>query len=183
MHIERRRPGRAVMTSRRSLADQPVLHPADPNNHQLIAISKTPDPTGAYHLYDFQMPNNKFNDYPKFGLRPDGWLGDRQPVQPGRYGVSAVWRVRFAFDRAKMLAGDPTAKFCSISTLPCCSRRVASTAPTALAACLPGSLDDWRCRWRGAWRRSPTSRRPSSAIRADQLRILISRLTSRRPPI
>ena len=30
---------------------------ADPNNHQLIAISKTADPTGAYYLYDFQMPN------------------------------------------------------------------------------------------------------------------------------
>ena len=47
---------------------------ADPNNHQLIAISKTPDPTGAYYLYDFQMPNNKFNDYPKFGHR---WLPAR----------------------------------------------------------------------------------------------------------
>ena len=46
---------------------------ADPNNHQLIAISKTGDATGAYYLYDFAMPNNKFNDYPHFGMWPDGY--------------------------------------------------------------------------------------------------------------
>ena len=32
---------------------------ANPNNHQLIAISRTPDPTGAYFPCDFMMPNNK----------------------------------------------------------------------------------------------------------------------------
>src|SRR5262245_16715426 len=40
---------------------------ANPNTHQLIAISKTSDPAGVYFLYDFPMPNNKFNDYPHFG--------------------------------------------------------------------------------------------------------------------
>ena len=48
----------------------PILA-ANPNNHQLIAISQTGDPTGAYYLYDFMMPNNKFNDYPKFGVWSD----------------------------------------------------------------------------------------------------------------
>ncbi|MBP6528488.1 MAG: carboxypeptidase regulatory-like domain-containing protein [Burkholderiales bacterium] len=82
---------------------------ADPNNHQLIAISKTGDATGAYYLYDFAMPNNKFNDYPHFGMWPDGYyMTDNQFNQAGTafQGAGA-----FAFNRAKMLAGDPTANF------------------------------------------------------------------------
>ena len=35
---------------------------ATPNNHELVAISRTGDPTGDYFLYDFMMPNDKFND-------------------------------------------------------------------------------------------------------------------------
>ncbi len=82
---------------------------ADPFNHQVIAISKTGDPTGQYYLYDFMMPNNKFNDYPKFGVWPDGYyMTDNQFNQAGTafQGAGA-----FAFDRAKMLVGDPTASF------------------------------------------------------------------------
>lgn len=82
---------------------------ANPNNHQLIAISTTPDPTGSYYLYDFMMPNNKFNDYPKFGVWPDGYyMTDNQFNQAGTAFLGAG---AFAFDRAKMLAGDPTASF------------------------------------------------------------------------
>lgn len=82
---------------------------ANPNNHQLIAVSKTSDPTGAYYLYDFMMPNNKFNDYPKFGVWSDGYyMTDNQFNQAGTQFLGAGL---FAFDRAKMLAGDPTASF------------------------------------------------------------------------
>ncbi len=82
---------------------------ANPNNHQLIAISQTPDPAGAYFLYDFMMPNNKFNDYPKFGVWPDGYyMTDNQFNQAG---TAFLGGGAFAFDRAKMLAGDPTATF------------------------------------------------------------------------
>jgi subtilisin-like proprotein convertase family protein len=82
---------------------------ANPNNHQLIAISQTPDPTGAYYLYDFMMPNNKFNDYPKFGVWPDAYyMTDNQFNQAGTAFLGAG---AFAFNRAKMLAGDPTANF------------------------------------------------------------------------
>jgi len=82
---------------------------ADPNNHQLIAISQTSDPAGAYFLYDFKMPNNKFNDYPKFGVWTDAYyMTDNQFNQAGTafQGAGA-----FAFNRAKMLAGDPTANY------------------------------------------------------------------------
>ena len=82
---------------------------ANPNNHQLIAISQTGDPTGAYFLYDFMMPNIKFNDYPKFGVWSDGYyMTDNQFNQAGTQFLGAGV---FAFDRTKMLAGDPTASF------------------------------------------------------------------------
>jgi hypothetical protein len=85
------------------------LSVSGPPYHECIAVSQTADPTGAYFVYDFTMPNSKFNDYPKFGVWPDGYyMTDNQfsslsgPFQGG--GV-------FAFDRAKMLVGDPTAAF------------------------------------------------------------------------
>ena len=76
--------------------------------HQCIAISQTADPTGAYFLYDFSV-GSKFNDYVKFGVWPDGYyMTDNQFNAAGTafQGVGV-----FAFDRAKMLAGDPTASF------------------------------------------------------------------------
>ncbi|MFM9904214.1 MAG: carboxypeptidase regulatory-like domain-containing protein [Pyrinomonadaceae bacterium] len=87
---------------------------ADPNNHQLIAVSKTGDPTGAYYLYNFAMPNNKFNDYPHFGMWPDAYyMTDNQFNQAGTAFQQAGV---FAFDRAKMLVGDPTANFVYFDT-------------------------------------------------------------------
>ncbi|HYE14113.1 MAG TPA: fibronectin type III domain-containing protein [Pyrinomonadaceae bacterium] len=74
--------------------------------HQCIAISASGDPTGAYHAYAFQMPNNKFNDYPHFGVWPDGYyMSDNQFTN--FFAGAGV----FAFDRAKMLAGDPSASY------------------------------------------------------------------------
>jgi subtilisin-like proprotein convertase family protein len=76
---------------------------------QCFAISQTGDPTGAYFTYDFVMPNNKFNDYPKFGVWPDAYyLANNQFNLAGTafLGVGV-----FALDRAKILAGDPTASY------------------------------------------------------------------------
>ncbi len=78
-----------------------------PPTHQCIAISQTGDPTGAYYVYDFVMPNDKFNDYPHFGVWPDGYyMTDNQFTGNTFSGGGA-----FAFNRAKMLVGDPTANF------------------------------------------------------------------------
>ena len=76
-----------------------------PPFHQCIAISQTADPTGAYHLYDFVMPNNKLNDYPKFGVWPDAYyMSDNQFAPPAfNFAGAGV----FAFERDKMLAGLP----------------------------------------------------------------------------
>jgi len=76
---------------------------------QCFAISQTADATGSYYLYRFTMPNQKFNDYPKFGVWPDGYyLSNNQFNLAGTafLGVGA-----FAFDRAKILAGDPSAGY------------------------------------------------------------------------
>jgi hypothetical protein len=75
----------------------------------MVAISQTGDPTGAYYLYDFMMPNDKFSDYPHFGVWRDAYyMTDNQLNQAGNLLLGAGV---FAFDRAKMLAGDPTAGF------------------------------------------------------------------------
>ena len=93
----------------RWLISQFCVSVANPNNHQLIAISQTGDPTGAYYLYDFMMPNNDFNDYPHFGMWPDAYyMTDNEFNQAG---TSFLGAGVFAFNRAKMLAGDPTANF------------------------------------------------------------------------
>ncbi len=74
--------------------------------HQIFAISQTGDPTGSWYLYDFVMPNSKMNDYPHFGVWPDAYyMTDNQ--------FTSAWAGAgvFAFDRAKMLAGDATATY------------------------------------------------------------------------
>jgi hypothetical protein len=43
------------------------------NFHQCIAISATADPTGVWFLYDYQTSTTVMNDYPKFGVWPDGY--------------------------------------------------------------------------------------------------------------
>lgn len=78
--------------------------------YQCIAVSQTADATGAYYLYEFTMPGtNILNDYPHFGVWPSAYfMMDHQFVMPaGSWGGSGA----FAFDRAKMLVGDPGATY------------------------------------------------------------------------
>ncbi|MGE5276847.1 MAG: carboxypeptidase regulatory-like domain-containing protein, partial [Acidobacteriota bacterium] len=76
-------------------------------DHELIAISTTGDPTGTYFVYDFLMPNDKFLDYPHFGVWPDAYyMTENQFIGNTFAGGGA-----FAFDRTKMVAGDPTASY------------------------------------------------------------------------
>ena len=104
-------------------------------NHQLIAISKTADPTGAYFLYDFVMPNTKFNDYPKFGMWPDGYyMTDNQFDQSGDNFLGSGY---FAFDRAKMLAGDPKASYIYFDS---CPERLNCTTGGVLPSDLDGFI-------------------------------------------
>jgi hypothetical protein len=75
-----------------------------PPYHMCVAVSKTPDPTGAYNVYDFVTPGNEFPDYPKFGVWPDGYyMTVNQFTNGGPFNGTGA----YAFDRAKMLAGLP----------------------------------------------------------------------------
>ena len=74
---------------------------------QMIAVSKTGDPTGDYYTYEFAMPNVKINDFPKFGVWPDGYYMSTEEF----LGSDSVGTGMFAFDRTKMLNGDPSASY------------------------------------------------------------------------
>ncbi|MEK6799281.1 MAG: carboxypeptidase regulatory-like domain-containing protein [Planctomycetota bacterium] len=77
-----------------------------PPYHECVAVSKTGDPTGAYYLYDFVLPGSEFPDYPKLGVWPDAYyMSTNQFYLGGSFDGTGA----FAFDRSKMLAGDPTA--------------------------------------------------------------------------
>ena len=83
--------------------------------HQHIAISKTGDPTGAYFAYDFPLAPGRFVDYPHFGVWPDAYyMASNDFTAPG---VNPFLGAGFyAFERDKLLAGDPTAKVVIINS-------------------------------------------------------------------
>ena len=77
-----------------------------PPYHECVAISKSPDPTGSYFLYDFVLPGTEFPDYPKLGVWPDGYyMTSNQFLNGGAFDGGGA----FSFQRSKMLVGDPTA--------------------------------------------------------------------------
>ncbi len=80
---------------------------AFPPFRQMVAVSKTGDPLGQYHIYEFVMPNVKLNDFPKFGIWPDGYYMSTDEF----LGADYVGAGAFAFDRSKLLAGDPSASY------------------------------------------------------------------------
>ncbi len=79
---------------------------------QCIAISQTGNPLGAYFAYDFIMPTDgdgKLNDYPHFGV----WHNAYYMIdnQFNTAGTTFEGGGIFAFDRNKMVTGDPTATY------------------------------------------------------------------------
>jgi len=83
------------------LADRWLLTEFQPQgfNTLVIAISTSPDPTGSYAIYTIPTPN--FPDYPKYSIWHDTYILTTNENVPRVY----------ALERAKMLAGDPTATF------------------------------------------------------------------------
>ncbi len=72
--------------------------------YQCIAISQTPDPTGAWYRYEFVASNTKMNDYPKFGVWPDGYYMTVNQFSQGS--LSWAGAGVFAFERDAMLQGN-----------------------------------------------------------------------------
>lgn len=69
----------------------------NPNNTILIAVSETADALGAYYLYEFTF--SQFPDYPKYGVWSNAYLMT----------ANTTSNDCVAFERDKMLVGDPTA--------------------------------------------------------------------------
>jgi hypothetical protein len=73
---------------------------------QCVAVSKTPDPTGAYWLYDFQY-TAEVNDYGKFGIWPDAYYATFNLFDANFLAADLC-----AYDRNKMLQGQPATQQC-----------------------------------------------------------------------
>lgn len=71
----------------------------------LFAVSETPDPTGAYNLYE--ILNGQFEDYPHYSIWPDGYyLTTNGTGGGGGFGAREI----FVLERDAMLAGDADAQ-------------------------------------------------------------------------
>jgi hypothetical protein len=77
-----------------------------PEYFDCVAVSETPDPTGAYFRYAYSTGLN-FPDYPKYGVWPNAYfLATREFAPDNSFaGIGA-----YALERAAMLAGDPGAR-------------------------------------------------------------------------
>jgi hypothetical protein len=69
--------------------------------YELIAVSQTSDPLGAWHRYSFQF--SKMPDYPKFGVWPDGYYMSANLYSSG----SGNWAgpAAIVLERDSLLAG------------------------------------------------------------------------------
>ena len=104
-----------------------------PPFRQMIAVSITGDPTGAYFLYEFVMPNVRLNDFPKLSVWPDGYYMSTEEFSGSDFAGMGV----FAFDRAKMLAGDAAASYVYFNRTSNTSARRGNLLPADLAGLTP----------------------------------------------
>jgi hypothetical protein len=70
-------------------------------NSLIMAVSQTNDPLGAWYVYEFSDASF-FPDYPKYGNWVNAWYGMTRDFV-GSYAGNSIW----AFDKMKMIAGDP----------------------------------------------------------------------------
>jgi hypothetical protein len=76
--------------------------------YQCIAVSVTDDPRGAWNRYSFVIGDTKFNDYPKFGIWPDGYYYTaNQYANTGTATEHIAGVAAGVFERDKMLLGLP----------------------------------------------------------------------------
>jgi len=72
--------------------------------YELVAISQTGDPTGAWNRYAFEFDD--MPDYPKFGIWPDGYYMSTHKFSGGSWAGAGMT----IFERDAMMAGDPDAQ-------------------------------------------------------------------------
>lgn len=78
------------------LADRYFVSEFGTGNSFLVGVSDSPDPTGAYSVYQFNL--DAFPDYPHYSLWHDGYY-----VTANKFSGNTT----YVMDRAAMIAGDP----------------------------------------------------------------------------
>jgi hypothetical protein len=79
-----------------------------PITDECVAVSTTSDATGTYNRYGFHLGSNFF-DYPHLGVWPDAYYMSMNVFNSS--GTAFLGPQAFAFDRAAMIAGNPSATF------------------------------------------------------------------------
>ncbi len=90
----------------RWFASQFAVNTSDGSFWELVAVSETSDPLGAWYRYAFEF--DYFNDYPKFGVWPNAYLGTFNYFNASA--TSYVGGGAVALDREAMINGDPDAE-------------------------------------------------------------------------
>ncbi len=78
------------------LADRYFVSEFGTGNSFLVGVSDSPDPTGAYNVYQFSL--DAFPDYPHYSIWHDGYY-----VTANKFSGNTT----YVMDRAAMIAGDP----------------------------------------------------------------------------
>jgi hypothetical protein len=81
-----------------------------PPYYQCVAVSTSPDPTGSYYRYAFPSSASLFGDYPHFGVWPDAYYMTTNEFFAENSPEGFAGAGHFAFERAAMLAGNPSAR-------------------------------------------------------------------------
>ncbi len=100
--------------------------------YQCIAVSATGDPTLQWHRYEFLISETKLNDYPKFGVWPDGYY---MTVNQVEYDSGWDWAGQgvAVFERDRMIVGgDPAPRMIFFDLF---------TVDETLGGMLPADLD------------------------------------------
>ena len=122
----------------RWLVSQFVVQASTENYAQCIAISQTPDPTGAYYLYEFDQSADVFNDYPKLGVWPDGYYMSTNQFPNSTTGTVAAGA--WVFERPKMILGQ-SARYVFFDETPLATNCVAGNCTYTPFGQLPTTLD------------------------------------------
>lgn len=83
-------------------------------NSLCMYVSQTSDPTaGSWFLYEFDSITGQIPDYPKYGVWPDAYYVGVNEIDHNNGGP-----LQYAFDRVRMLAGQPARAPQAFSALP-----------------------------------------------------------------
>jgi hypothetical protein len=122
----------------RWLVSQFVVQASTENYAQCIAVSQTPDPTGAYYLYEFDQSADTFNDYPHLGVWPDGYYMSTNQFPNSTTGTVAAGA--WVFERPKMILGQ-AARYILFDETPLATNCAAGNCSYTPFGQLPSTLD------------------------------------------